>query len=414
MKVLHVNFSDIRGGAARAAYRLHLGLQNHSVQSSMLVIRKKSGDNTVTGPKNLINYILLRLGWRLESMLTRIKGGKILSFFSPGLVPGADIKNQLTSAGVDVINLHWTCQAMLRIEDLQQVSTPIVWTLHDLWPLTGGCHSDEGCRRYQAECGNCPILSKRGEFDLSHQVLSRKQASYSNLDINLVAPSQWMANNARESTLFKNQNIHVIYNGIDLTIFRPTDSQQTRQLLGLPKDRLLMLFGAMNSTNNPGKGFDLLVAGLNRLSKDWRDSVELVVFGSTGSSEIENSGFITHFLGDIYDDKKLVDLYSSVDVMIVPSRQDNLPNTVSESLACGTPVVAFDIGGIPEMIEHEVSGYLAKAFDPDDLARGVEYVLKQQRINNHMSRAARKMAVDKFSDEEMSLKYISLYETIRD
>ena len=222
-----------------------------------------------------------------------------------------------------------------------------------------------------------------------------------------------MADNARKSTVFKNRNIHVIHNDLDLNIFKPIDKKQARQSLGLPEDRLLALFGAMSSTENTGKGFDLLVAGLNQLSKDWRNTVDLVVFGSTGSSPIKDSGFITHFLGDIYDDKKLVELYLSVDVMIVPSRQDNLPNIVSESLACGTPVVAFDIGGIPEMIEHEVSGYLAKAFDTDDLASGAEFVLKQQQLNDYMSRAARKMATDKFFDQEMSLKYISLYEAIR-
>lgn len=412
MKVLHVNFADIRGGAARAAYRLHLGLLNHSIQSHLLVTRKKSRDNTVIGPKNFLNKILLRLASRLETVLTRFQGGKTRSLFSPGLVPGPKIRTQLGSADADVINLHWTCQAMLRIEDLQQISKPIIWTLHDLWPLTGGCHTDEGCEQYQAECGNCPILSNRGIFDLSHRVLSRKQASYADLDITIVAPSQWMADNARKSAVFKNRNIHVIHNGLDLNVFKPTDKKQARQSLGLPEDRLLALFGAMGSTENPGKGFDLLVAGLNRLSKDWRDTVDLVVFGSTGSSAIKNSGFITHFLGDIYDDKKLVELYSSVDVMIVPSRQDNLPNIVSESLACGTPVVAFNIGGIPEMIEHKVSGYLAKAFDPTELARGVEFVLEQQQLNKHMGPAARERAVAKFSDQEMSLKYLSLYKEI--
>jgi glycosyltransferase involved in cell wall biosynthesis len=311
-----------------------------------------------------------------------------------------------------VINLHWTCRAMLRIEDLPRISKPIVWTLHDMWPFTGGCHCDVGCTRYEAQCGNCPVLGRSGEADLSRRVWSRKHKAYAEADITLVAPSRWMAAKARKSRLFRDRNIHVIFNGLDLDIFKPVDRQQARRNLHLPEARLLLLFGAMDSIVIPGKGFDLLAAALAKLPASWQRRIDLVVFGATGPGETKLGDFKSHFLGYVYDDRRLAEIYASADAMVTPSRQDNLPCTVSESLACGTPVVAFDVGGIPEMIEHKVSGYLAEAFDTDDLARGIEYVLEQQQLNDQMHKAARKRAVENFSDREMSQKYMSLYETV--
>jgi glycosyltransferase involved in cell wall biosynthesis len=414
MKVLHVNFIDNQGGAARAAYRLHKSLINQSVDSWMLVLHKKSNDDSVIGKNNLWGKILHLLVARLESFLTSLKGGKSTSLYSPALLSSPDVLSVLSASDADVINLHWTAKSMVKIENLRCLSKPIVWTMHDIWPFTGGCHCDENCIGYQDACGNCPILLKRGNFDLSYRVLRRKIAAYARLNITAVAPSRWMAANANKSTVFRDRYVEVINNGLDLGLFKPIEKAQARSALNLPSHRLLIMFGAVRATQNRGKGFDLLLSCLDHISRNWRDKVELIVFGSDSSGKTEFGGIRTHLLGGISNDRRLAEAYSAADVVTVPSRQENLPNIVAESLACGTPVVAFNIGGIPEMIEHRVSGYLAEPFDVVDLARGIGYVLEQQESGDGMGVAARERALAKFSDRDMAGKYMSLYRSLID
>jgi len=412
LKVLHVSYSDTSGGAAHAAYRLHKSLLIEQVGSQILVHRKKGADATVSSPANLQKVRAL-LGSRIDSWLKHVRCGHTESIFSPAFVAGTDLDRYLTAHPTDLVNLHWTCAGMLSIESLAKIPVPVIWTLHDMWSFTGGCHySEEGCENYQVACGNCPLLTRRGDNDLSARVLSRKRKAFEELNMTLVSPSRWMAEKAQKSSLFHNTRIRVIPNGLDLSLFSPTEKSTAKQLLNLPTDRMLILFGAMDATINPRKGFDLLLDGLNHLSKHWRNTVELVVFGSSGMNLCKPGGFNAHFLGEIHDDTKLAALYSAASLMIVPSRQDNLPNTVSESQACGTPVVAFNIGGLPEMIEHEKSGYLAKPFDTEDLAQGIEFVLNSQKRDQGMSLAARKCAEDKFSGRQMARKYLSLYQSV--
>lgn len=412
LRILHISYSDTSGGAARAAYRLHLGLQVRAVCSNMLVCQKSSDSKSVISPATKWQKLYAQIGPKAERFLKWAYAGRSPSLFSPANIPGAHIAALLTKIPADIVNLHWTCGGMLRIEDLIKIRKPIVWTLHDMWAFTGGCHYAGECTKYQQFCGNCPLLSKSGDEDLSHHTLNRKIQSFKHLNVTVAAPSHWLGECARKSTLFRDKRIKVIHNGLDLTIFKPTDKRLARKTFDLPDHKMLILFGAVGAINDPRKGFDLLLSGLERLPGKWAQQVDLAVFGSANPGVSQYHGFKVHFLGEIHDDHRLALLYSAANLMIVPSRQDNLPNTVLESLASGTPVVAFNIGGMPDMIGHNESGYLANPFDAKDLADGIEMILNRQNQNDEMSTAARSRAEEKFSVEKMAKGYTALYESL--
>jgi glycosyltransferase involved in cell wall biosynthesis len=272
----------------------------------------------------------------------------------------------------DIVHLHWINGGMIKIEDLAKIDKPIVWSLHDMWAFTGGCHYDEECGRYKEKCVKCKVLGSEKENDLSKKVFKRKEKNYKNLDLTVVGLSKWLNECSKESTLLKDKKHVNLPNPIDTNIFKPFDKEKSRELWNLPKDKKLVLFGAMNPTGDPRKGFKELSEALKLLEiKD----VEFVVFGSSAPKNPPKFKFKTHYVGRLNDDIGLVTLYSAVDVMIVPSLQENLSNAIMESLSCATPVVAFDIGGNSDMIEHKKTGYLVKPFEAQDLANGIEWVL---------------------------------------
>jgi len=412
MKILQVNTSDISGGAAIAAYRIHKGLQGGGINSRMLVQSKLSDDKTVIGPDNKIKKGFAKLRPTLDSAVKKIFAGGAKTIFSPAWLPFSDIPSRIKSIAPDIIHLHWICGGMLRIEELKQINKPIVWTLHDMWAFTGGCHYSDGCDRFQQDCGNCQQLNRSSKNDLSRSILRRKKKEWNGLDITIVTPSRWLAECAKESSLFKNRRVEVIHNGLDLNLYKPIDKIFARKIWDWPIDKKLILFGAMSATSDHRKGFDLLYEGLKQLAAKWSDKAELVVFGSSEPENPPDFGLPVHYLGRLHDDISLALLYAAADVMVTPSRQDNLPNTVVESLACGTPVVAFDIGGMPDMIESQINGYLANSFDTSDLAAGINWVLSDNSRHKELCIKAREKAVACFDIEKIARQYTELYREV--
>ena len=316
-------------------------------------------------------------------------------------------------SNMDLVHLHWVCGGLLRLESLRKFRKPIVWTLHDMWAFTGGCHYDEGCGRYKDSCGICPQLKSRRQSDLSRWVWKRKKKAWQDLNITIVTPSQWLAECAKESSLFQNSRIEVIPNGIDTEQYKPFDKKLVREMLKLPQDKNIIIFGAVSATSYKRKGFQYLQEALQKMTKGGlRETTELVVFGSSEPEKPLDLGFKTHYMGQLHDDISIVSIYAASDVFVVPSLQDNLPNTIMESLACGTPVVAFGVGGIPEMIEHRRNGYLAKPEDPNDLAKGLNWVLVDPQRTLKMREAARKKTVKEYALESQAKRYKDLYEDI--
>ena len=409
MKILHLNTSDISGGAARAAYRIHKGLQGIGMDSKMLVQTKLSDDKTVIGPGNKVKKGLALLRPTLDATFKNLFSGGSETIFSSAWLPFSGIPSQIRSISPDIVHLHWICGGMLRIEELKRINKPIIWTLHDMWAFTGGCHYSDNCDRFQQGCGNCQQLNKSSKNDLSRLVLRRKKEAWNELDITIVTPSRWLAECAKKSSLFKGRRIEVIHNGLNLNLFKSVDKTTARRIWDLPINKKLILFGAMSATSDQNKGFDLLYEGLKQLAAKWSGKAELIVFGASEPENPPDFGLPVHYLGRLHDDVGIALLYAAADVMIAPSRQDNLPNTVVEPLACGTPVVAFDIGGMPDMIDHQINGYLAKPYDTSDLAAGINRVLSNENCHKELCINAREKAVACFDIETIARQYAELY-----
>jgi glycosyltransferase involved in cell wall biosynthesis len=314
----------------------------------------------------------------------------------------------------DLINVHWICNGYLQIETLAKFQKPLVWTLHDMWPFTGGCHYGQECDRYTQSCGSCPLLKSDRHWDVSRWIWQRKAKTYPQLNLTVVAPSRWMAECAQKSSLFRSVRVEVIPHGLDTTVYQPIDAPVARKLLNLPQDKQLILFGAgSNAVDDPRKGLPLLQTALKKLAEaGWGDRFELVIFGTDAPEIPLDLGFKAHYLGRFYDDLSLVLSYSAADVMIVPSVQEAFGQTASESLACGTPVVAFRATGLPDIVSHEQDGYLAEPFSPEDLAQGIAWVLADPDRHQQLRLNARTKAEREFMLLLQAQRYSALFAEI--
>ncbi len=372
MKVVHLSTSDLGGGAALAAFRVHTGLRQAGIDSWMVVGEKLSDDPYIiraTSPR------LAEFRRRMDRQWHRTFHTENQSLITPAWIGSSAwrIANKLKP---DVVHLHWIGRGFLRLEAIARLRAPLVWSMHDMWALAGGEHYIDADMRYRD--GYLPHNRAPGEsgFDLNRWIWERKRRAWRRIPrITVLAVSEWLAARARESVLFRDRRVEVLYNAIDPNIYQPRDRAAARAALGLPAGKPLMLFGAIDATTDKRKGFDLLSAALWEV-RAAKSPVELVVFGNAPRGDGETapeSGFRTHYLGAIADPARLAEVYSACDVMVVPSREEAFGQTALEALACGTPVVAFRVGGLPEIIDHGVSGFLARPFLVRELA---EYIVR--------------------------------------
>jgi glycosyltransferase involved in cell wall biosynthesis len=412
MNVLLLSTSDITGGAARAAYRLHQGLQSLDVDSQMLVQYKSSDDKTVTAPSTRLGEGTARMRVAFDALPLKFYRQRDDTTFSLQWLPNG-IARKVIQSEPDVINLHWTGEAFIQVETIAKFNRPLVWSLHDMWAFTGGCHYSQDCDRYTASCGTCPQLHSSKNRDLSRWVWQRKAKAWRNLNLTIVALSSWLAKCARSSSLFKDLRVELIPNGIDTTKYRAIERQVARELLRLPQDKQLVLFGSLKVTSDKRKGFHLLQSALQDLSKSgWYDELELVIFGASQPANPPDFGFKTHYLGTLSDDLSLALVYSAADVFVLPSTQENLANTVMEAIACGIPCVAFNIGGMPDMIEHQKNGYLAQPYKIEDLAQGIAWVLENEERHQKLSHRSREKVEQEFTLELQAYRYLSLFKEV--
>ena len=408
LKILHVNFSDIRGGAAIAARRLHLALLKNGVNSKMIVCENINKDMNIIGPSNKYNKLLNLFRPILDQIPLRRYKRRSDTMFSPAWVMGRSLVKAINKDAPDIVHLHWVNNGMLSIKDISEINAPIIWTLHDMWPFTGGCHYDEHCGLFTSTCGNCKVLRSRHNIDLSHKNLQKKKKSYSKVDqLHVVGLSKWISDEAKKSVLFSNRNVTNLPNTINTNIFKPLDRKYCRDVLNLRKDKKYILFGAMSSTSDPRKGFEQIVQALHYI-KD--PSIEFLIFGNA-SDNFPDSRNTLHYLGQKYDDETLSVLYNAADVVVVPSLQENFSNVILESLSCGSPVVAFDIGGNADMVHHLINGYLAKPFDVRDLSEGMMWTLLDENLSE-LSKNARSCVLDNYDEKIIAGKYIELYKSI--
>lgn len=406
MKVLIVNTFDFLGGAARATYRLHKALLDSGIDSQMLVQTKKSNDFTIIGPVSKIKKGLGEIKPTIDQLPLLLYKDRIKTYFSPSWIPSGKLINQINKINPDIVHLNWVNGGMLRIEDILKINCPIVWTLHDNWLFTGGCHIMWDCLKYKKECGKCPILNSEKDNDLSRKIFKRKEKVFQiKRNITVVGVSNWITSCSKESTLLKNKEHITIPNAIDTSIFKPFDKEKARNLWNLPSNKKLVLFGAIRATSDVNKGFQELSEALKNLVNN---EIELVIFGTDKPETETIRGFKLHYVGQLHDDISLVTLYSAVDVMVVPSRQESFGQTASESMSCGTPVVCFSHTGLLDIVDHKINGYLAKEKNSSDLAIGIEYILFNKNYQR-ISEKSREKIVSNFDSKIISTQFINTY-----
>lgn len=390
MKVLQLNHSDINGGAARASYRIHHALRDIGIDSQMLVNLAASGDWSVRGPTSLWGKTISRMRPQLVSPLRKLLNTGNPIIHSPALVPSRWSK-RLNASDADVVHLHWVQGEMLSIADIGCICKPVVWTLHDMWAFCGAEHVTPDYRwRDGYRVDNRP--AHESGFDLNRYTWQRKRKHWRR-PLQVVCPSQWLADCVRTSALMGEWPVAVVPNPIDTNRWEPIDQRLARQLLDLPQDCPLLLFGAMGGGQDPNKGFDLLLAALSHLrSEPSLETLQLVVFGQLAPQSPPQLGFPVHFTGHLHDDLTLRALYSAADAFVLPSRQENLPNTGLEAHACGTPVVAFNTGGLPDIVDDRVTGALAEPYEPASLAAAMRWVLDDSQRCRDLGAEARKRA----------------------
>ena len=407
---MHLSTSDLAGGAARAAYRLHRGLIANGVNSHLFVQYKSSDDYDVYGPRGNIYRALSLIRPTIDHIPKLLFSRVSKTFIHLQWLPNHLI-HKIKTLKPDLIHLHWICRGFINISSLSRIKIPIVWTLHDNWPFTGGCHYTDGCNRYTHSCGNCPILGSNKQWDLSRWTWKRKLKAWKNIKFQLIAPCRWMKAQATESSLFKNTHCKIISNGIDTERFKPIDQKFSRKLLKLPYNKTLVLFGAMDAMNDSRKGFQYLLPALQLLAaNDQEKSIELVVFGAESTSLKTLIDLNIHYIGTLRDDISIALVYAACDVFVAPSREDNLPNTVVEAMSCGIPCVAFSVGGLTDLIVHKNTGYLAKPYSIQDLAKGINWIIANRERKAILSANARRRAVTNFDIHRIVDLHLELYD----
>lgn len=409
MKVLLINTNDNNGGAAIACRRLMDALTGAGIDVKMLVLTRTTDDPRIREVdasrwrhlRRKAAFVAERLQVFLQNGFSR---GRLFTVSTASF--GYDLSCHPLVKEADVIHLHWINHGMLSLKGigkLLRLGKPVIWTMHDLWEATGICPHPRECNGFTEACGSCPLLASHSPNDLSARIMRRKKGLITDTDTCFVGCSEWLTAQARRSALARGNRYAVIPNPIDTHLFSPGDKAEVRRRLGLPADKQLILFGAVNAADKR-KGIDYLIEA-SQLLKGEADRVELVMCGHLKHAPAEPFGLKVHEMGFVTDAVAMADLYRAADLFVTPSLEENLPNMIMEAMACGTPCVGFAIGGIPEMITPGVTGYLAEYRSAEDLARGIREVLGMPTAG----KAARRFAEEHYAPEIVAGAYIKLY-----
>ncbi|HHR6038930.1 TPA: glycosyltransferase family 4 protein [Providencia alcalifaciens] len=414
MKILHISYSDILGGAARATNRLHKALLESGINSEMMVRIKKTDDWRISSPTTRLEKLTTIFRSSIGLNINKLQHSDNINLRSGNWLPSNWAK-KINASDADIVHIHWIGSETLSIKDIGKIKKPIVWTMHDMWPFCGAEHytNDDPDSRWITGYENKNRISREHGADIDKLVWKRKLHLWNTDNMHMVSPSQWLANCAKKSHLFQNSSISVIPNPLDTEIYQPLDKSFCRKLLKLPENKNIILFGAIGGGNDPRKGYDLLIEALHKLQNTINiNSTVCVIFGQSEPKNSPKLPFPTYWLGHINDDPTLSLLYNSANVMVVPSRQEAFGQTASEAHACSVPVVGFYTTGLTDIVEHKKTGYLATPFDTTDLANGIEWVLRNESQQSNLKLTARSKAINYFSNKTISEKYITLYNTI--
>lgn len=426
MNIAHFSTEDISGGAAKAAYRLHSALREQGYNSWMVVRNKRSEDDDVyqvpAPPAPLRHAIWKRLKERVPILGEKTPRANYTYNFD--LEPDINQRKLFTILPsppdcVDIVCLHWVSgllNARLVRELYDHYRRPIVWTLADQDPLTGGCHYSFGCEGFTKECGCCPQLDSNDPNDHSRRTWLRRRR-LSGIPICFVAPTSWVMNRVRRSSLFGDHRVELIPYPIDMSVFRPFDQRASRNLLHLHRDKKILFFGA-TYLEDRRKGMPQLIEALNKLAelieaedKIRRDDLFLLVAGLNGKRLMSLLPFAGKYVGHFNNDLALALAYQSADVFVCPSIEDAGPMMIPEAMLCGTPVAAFDGTGAPDLVKTMETGYLASNADASDLAQGI-YALLTSDSQQAMRDAAREAAAKAHDPASAASRHVELYRSL--
>ncbi|MDR2811203.1 MAG: glycosyltransferase family 4 protein [Tannerellaceae bacterium] len=408
MKVLIISTYDIQGGAAIAANRL-LHAMRHAGCDASMAARTKLGNDTAVFAAGSKKANMLRFYWErgVIYLYNRFSRENLFDVSIAGT--GVPITELPAFKEADVIHLHWINQGMLSIKEIGKIFSSgkkVVWTMHDMWPFTGICHHAGACNAYTKGCGHCPYLKAPSQNDLSGTVFRRKQSAYRDGNITFVACSRWLRELAERSPLTQGHKVISIPNPIDTGIYMPKDKNAIRERMHLPKDKKIVLFAAMKASDKR-KGIDYLLEAA-RLIAQKRNDLLFLIAGANGDEIARQFPLPNHSTGFIAS-ADMPGLYNAADLFVTPSLQDNLPNTIMEAMACGTPCVGFRTGGIPEMIDHRKNGYVAEYKNAQDMADGLIRTLFEADYET-LSANARGKALEEYARAKVAQQYKEIYE----
>jgi len=409
MRVLHLIGGELTGGAAKGAYWLHQGLLKLGVDSRILTnSRETYNDLTVESiAQSKKQKIVKKIRAELDVLpITFYKKRKDI-IFSTALF-GYDFTKHPLYKWADIINLHWINGGFIKIKCISKVKKAIVWTMRDMWPMTGGCHYSMNCKKYENGCGYCDQLGSKIKYDLSWYLL-RKKKKYIPKNLVLVGISNWISDCAKKSYLFKNLRVETLYNNVNCQEFFPINKNISKKIIGIPQDKKVILAGAIG-LNSFYKGFSKYLKAVEQLQD--KSKYFLLFFGRLDESLIKKLGLDYKDLGYLNDIISLRLAYSAANVFIAPSIMEAFGKTLAESMACGTPVVAFYATGPKDIVDHKINGYLAKPYETTDLANGIEWVLEDNTRLKELSKNARTKAINEFNIIKIAEKYKDLYEDI--
>lgn len=406
MKVVHFNTSDIQGGAARAAKRINSALVSNGVNSKLIVLRKESDDKDVLEvPNNPIKKVKALLGPSYDKLAFFTHKNKLDRFVSSACW-GFDISDYEVVKNSDTINLHWINNGFLSIQNidkLMKLNKRFIWTIHDSWLFTGGCHVTWGCDGYLKNCGESEVFCTFNR--ISRKLWVKKKKLLENANLTVVTPSKWLAEKAKSSSLLKDKKVEVIPNCLDTSVYKPIGKKQVRKILNLPVDRRLILFVATGDYEDKNKGFEFLRRALLKLNNL---NYSLLIIGANNPEYMKCISNEIYYSGKLHDDYSLSLYYNAADVYVGPSLEEAFGQTYTEAMACSTPCLAFDYSGPKDIIDHKENGYLAKYNSVDDIVEGIKWILENERYEE-LCQKARIKVEENYTYNVVSKKYLGVY-----
>ena len=407
MKILHISKSDDRGGAARAARRIHESLLSKGMDSIMLVDEKYTKDKKIYfNSKNKMNFLISRLKSAIDIIILKIlhPSKKKIKFSIP-LLSNKFIERKILEINPDIVHLHWINGGTLNKKFFLNKNFKLVQTLHDMEPITGGCHYSGKCNKFKKICYACHVLSSNQKKDLSYKIFSNKKKLYKDINLKFIASSKWIFQEAIKGSLVENKNnIYFSENPINIKKYKKINKNRFRSKFNLPINKLLIFFGSVDLKSDPRKGFSFIQ---NYLLMFENKNCEFVVAGTT-KNIFKNFRTKVNYIKFLNEDD-LKQLYQSIDIFISPSVEENLSCMIIENLACGNPVLAFDIGGNATLIKHKINGYLSKPFEEKDFTLGINFIIRNYK---NLSINAERYVKKNLNYSIIANKHVNIYAKI--